>query len=501
MSRRDDRASGDRASGGRTSSGKILIVDDDEDVWVAGQLLLRRHVDEVVTANRPERIAERLAEQSFDVVLLDMNFAIGETSGEEGFAWLERILAADPDAVVVLMTAYSRVDLAVEAMKRGATDFVSKPWQNEKLVATVSAAVRLRQTRERAADLARRNRELAAHTAGTGRGILGQSRAIRSVLSVIDRAAPTEANVLILGENGTGKELVARDIHRRSQREGEVFLSVDVGAISENLFESELFGHKKGSFTGAGDDRIGRLQAASGGTVFLDEIGNLPRRLQAKLLTALEQRQVTPVGSNKPVAIDVRIISATNLAPSRLRDEQVFRQDLLYRLNTVEILLPPLRERGEDIPILASHFAAQYAHKYGRSAKSISDAAMAALGEHAWPGNIRALRHAVERAVIMAEGDQLEPEDFALTPPATPPLIPPAPAPASPLSAPPGLAAQPSADSTGDSGELGDLNLARMERRLIEQALRKHHWNISHAARELGLTRTSLYRRMEKYRL
>ena len=453
----------------------ILIVDDDNDILTAARLLLKRHVGRVVTANQPERIPALMRETTFDAVLLDMNFVTGERSGREGLSWLARIREIDPDAVVVLITAYSAIDTAVEAMKLGAFDFVAKPWQNEKLVATVRAAALHRKSRVEAASLKRQNLELAAETNRPSDLILGTSPAMRRVFELIGKAAPTDANVLILGENGTGKELVAREIHRQSARAGGVFMSVDLGAVAESVVESELFGHRKGAFTGASENRIGRFQAASGGTLFLDELGNVSRPLQAKLLTALERREVVPVGANAPVAIDVRVISATNAVRAALYDEAAFRQDLLYRLNTVEIVLPPLRERREDIPLLADHFMRVYARKYGREVVRIAPDAMAAIAGYPWPGNVRALRHALERAVILSSGDTLAAGDFSLQP------------------------ADGEGRAVGEEGLSGTL--AEVERRAIEQALQRHAGNVTHAAHDLGITRTSLYRRMEKYGL
>jgi DNA-binding NtrC family response regulator len=460
-----------------TKSAKILIVDDDDDILTAGRLLLRRHFEEVVTCRRPEEIPDLLAQHAFDTVMLDMNFGPGESSGEQGFEWLERILAIDPGMVVVMITAHGSVDTAVEAMKRGATDFVSKPWQNEKVVATLSTTVELHRSRVETASLRGANRVLVEAAAPEGAKIISGSSQMRDVLSIVGRAAPTDASVLILGENGTGKELIARELHRQSSRSDEVFLAVDLGSISETLFESELFGHRKGAFTGANDDRLGRFQAASGGTLFLDEVGNLPIHLQAKLLSALEQRRVTPVGSDRPQDVDVRIVAATNVSPDVLHDPLQFRQDLLFRLNTVELTLPPLRERRDDILPIARHYVAIYARKYGKSAMSFSADAEQALVEYDWPGNVRALRHAIERAVILAAGDVLEPADLQL------------------IDAP---AARPGS-STRPKPSV--LNLDQMEKEAIHQALCKHGFNISHAAKELGLTRASLYRRMEKHDL
>ena len=451
-------------------SGTILIVDDDEDILTAGRLLLRREFAEVLTSTDPGQIPDLLARHEIDVVLLDMNFGPGESSGDQGLNWLGRILDIDPQAIVVMITAHGGVNTAVEAMTRGATDFIAKPWQNEKVVATVSAAMKLRRSREETESLREANRAL-MQDSGTSR-IIGESADIRSLLDVVRRAAPTDANVLILGENGSGKELIARELHRLSLRAGKTFLTIDMGAVSESLFESELFGHRQGAFTGADEDRVGRILAATGGTLFLDEIGNLPLHLQAKLLHVLEQRQVTPVGSDRAHPFDVRIIAATNVPARELRDEAKFRTDLLFRLNTVEITVPPLRDRRDDILPIAEYFLEQFSRKYGGRKRSFSDAAREALLDYEWPGNVRALRHAVERALILAEGDVLEPSDLQLDYAAPQPVA----------SVVPTI-----------------LNLDHMEKETILKALRKHGFNISRAASELGLTRASLYRRMEKH--
>jgi len=458
-----------------SDTGTILIVDDDDDVLTAARLLLRRRFAEVITCRRPDRIPDLMERHTFDAVLLDMNFGPGESSGEQGLAWLERIVEIDPDAVVVMITAHGSVDTAVEAMKRGATDFVTKPWQNEKVIATVSTAVELRRSRAEAATLRSANRLLREATASVGQQIISESAEMQEIFSIIERTAPTDANVLILGENGTGKELIARELHAQSSRAQQVFLAVDMGSISESLFESELFGHRKGAFTGANEDRLGRFQAADGGTLFLDEIGNLPLRLQAKLLSALEQRQVTPVGADAAQSFDVRVIAATNTPIEHLRDADLFRPDLLFRLNTVEITIPPLRKRRDDILPIAKHFAVTYAKKYGKAARTFSVPAEEALLGYDWPGNVRALRHAVERAVILTSGTALEPSDLQLDYPGS-------------QSPPPAPSAIPTI-----------LNLDEMEKDAIEKALLKHGFNISRTASELGLTRASLYRRMEKH--
>ena len=458
------------------SAARILVVDDDEDVLTAVRLLLKPHFPVVRTESSPARLPELVASGLYDVVLLDMNFAIGAESGSEGLNWLSRVLEAQPHMAVVLITAHGDVEIAVEAMKRGAADFIVKPWDNQRLVATLKGAPAIRQARLSAA--ARAGREAVASPAVETHRMVGGSAAMRRVLDLVRRAAPTDANVLVLGENGTGKELAARAIHDQSARAGQVFLSVDLGAVAASLFESELFGHKRGSFTDAKEDRVGRFQAASGGTLFLDEIGNLPIALQAKLLTAIERREVTPVGSNRPVPVDVRLVCATNLTAAQLADPKLFRPDLLYRINTVEIALPPLRERREDIPALAAHFVELYAAKYNMPVKRIRADALERLTAHAWPGNVRALRHAVERAIILSEGTELTPDDFLL---------------AAEVAA---AAAEPARAGGSDA-----LNLTDMERRTIERALQRHAGNVSHAASELGLTRASLYRRMEKYGL
>ena len=452
---------------------RILVVDDEGDILQAAQLLLKRHFASVQTSRDPASLPERVRQNSFDVLLLDMNFVPGADAGAEGLKWLAAVLAIDPQAVVVLVTAHSGVELAVEAMKQGAADFVTKPWENERLLATLLSAANLRRSRIEAVELRKRNRGLAAAT-HLESGMIGTSAATLRVFDAIRRAAPTDANVLILGENGTGKELVAREIHRHSGRAGEVFLRVDVGSLSSQLFESELFGHRRGAFTDAKEDRIGLFRAAGGGTLFLDEIGNVPLHLQSKLLTALERHEVVPVGANKPEPIDVRLVCATNLAPEQMADPNRFREDLLYRINTVEILLPPLRERREDIPLLLEHFITLYAQKYNFPAKRLSAAALEALTAHDWPGNVRALRHAVERAVIFSEGVVFESEDFSLT--TTRPHPP----------------AHPVAD---------EASLDAVEKSTIARALEKHQGNVSRAAQALGVTRASLYRRKEKYGL
>nr|WP_281556933.1 sigma-54 dependent transcriptional regulator [Thalassomonas sp. RHCl1] len=473
--------------------GKILIVDDDEDILTAGKLLLKRYFSHVSTCNLPEHIPAFIKDQQFDVILLDMNFGPGESSGAQGFYWLKKILTINPQSIIIMITAHGGVDVAVEAMKLGATDFIAKPWQNEKVIATVSTAVLLGRSRSEAQQLREANQALvqASNQAGQ-QNIIGHSGVMQQVHSLIERCAPTDANVLILGENGTGKELAAREIHNRSLRSNRIFMSVDLGAISETLFESELFGHKKGAFTGAGHDRVGRLKAADGGTLFLDEIGNLPLHLQAKLLTVLEQRQVTPIGANEAVSFDVRVVSATNLDKAILKSPEQFRQDLLFRLNTVEINLPPLRERPDDIETIAQFYIDTYGKKYHKPQQKLSNDALQAIKAYAWPGNIRELRHAIERAVILSRSELLQVSDFQLE-------AVPAPAAAEKAVVQDKAASESFSAPPQDVPE--ELNLEVIEKQTISQALKKYRYNISHTAKALGLTRAALYRRMEKHDL
>lgn len=454
--------------------GKILIVDDNEDLLKAARMHLKRHFAQVDTEKNPEAIPALMANEDYDVMLLDMNFTKDVSSGSEGYYWLEKILELDPSAVVVLITAYGDVQMAVRAIKAGATDFVVKPWENEKLLATIYSAMRLRETRDEVESLKIKNQEINQALNERYSEIIGQSSAMQRIFQTIDRVAHTDANVLILGENGTGKELIARAIHRNSSRQHENFVSVDLGSITETLFESELFGHKKGAFTDAKEDRAGRFELANRGTLFLDEIGNLSMPLQAKLLTVIQNRRVSRVGSNKEVQVDLRLICATNMPLYEMVKENRFRQDLLYRINTIEIEIPPLRDRFEDIPLLANHFLRHYNARYSKNISRLSEAALTRMHKHSWPGNIRELQHAIERAVILSNSNVLQPEDFNFT-----------------------------TVAGKEDGQLNldAYNLEEVEKLLIRKVLKKYNGNITQAASELGLTRSSLYRRLEKHGL
>lgn len=454
-------------------TGRILVVDDDTDVLNAARLYLKQHVEKVDVESNPKLIPTLMKQYDYDAILLDMNFDEDVSSGEEGFYWLEKILEADPAMAVVFITAYGDVEKAVQAVKNGASDFVLKPWQNEKLLATVTSAMNLSRSKRDFQKLSTQNAALKADMEQPYQNIIGKSRAMEQVFHTIEKVAKTDANVLITGENGTGKELVARALHRRSNRSEHTFITVDMGALTESLFESELFGHEKGAFTDAKESRAGRFEIASGGTLFLDEIGNLPIQLQPKLLSALQTHEIRRIGSNKTKKIDIRLICATNVSLGEMVEKQEFRQDLLYRINTIEIKLPPLRERTEDIPLLAKHFLKKYRAKYKKELSGITKQALDQLKEYHWPGNIRELEHAVERAVIMTDEKQLQNGDFLLT----------------------------SASGNEHKIPVAGLNLEEVEKTVIRKAMNKHGGNISHAADELGLTRASLYRRLEKYGL
>lgn len=455
---------------------RILIVDDEEDILLSLKFFLSQHFTDVTTENNPFQLPRLLRNGDYDLIMLDMNFRKGDTSGKDGMMWLEKTIELKPDAQVIMITAYADVKTAVKCVKIGALDFIEKPWRNERLLTTLLKSLELSQSRKKVKTLEEKKQTLSNDLDQPFGEIIGDSQAMKQVFSMVEKVAKTDANVLILGENGTGKELVARAIHRQSQRSKEVFISVDLGAIPETLFGSELFGHKKGAFTDAKVDRAGRFEIASGGSLFLDEIGNLSLPLQAKLLTALQSRQVQRIGANEPINIDIRLICATNMPLYDMVGEGNFRQDLVYRINTVEIKLPPLRQRQSDIPLLIDHYLKIYTRKYQRPALTLKKETLKQLQAYGWPGNIRELRHAVERAVILAEDRELNISDFIQQ-------------------------GDNNSRNGKKAGEPESYNLADLESWAIRKVLTHHGGNISKAADELGLTRAALYRRMDKYGL
>ena len=456
----------------RMEKSKILIVDDNEDVLFALNLLLKPRGEAVRVATKPERVEHFMKMFDPDVILLDMNFTRDAVSGQEGMDCLEQILRLDSDAVVVFMTAYSDTDKAVRAIKAGATDFIAKPWENDKMLMTLKSAVELRRSRREVKSLKEKVELLKQTTKEEVPDLIGESVAMKGVKDMLERVALTDANVLILGENGTGKDVVARMLKLLSDRRDDPFVTIDLGSVPEQLFESELFGYEKGAFTGANVSKPGRMEVASGGTLFLDEIGNLSLTMQAKLLTALERKEITRVGGTKSKKIDIRLISATNARLGQMVAEGSFRQDLLYRVNTVEIHIPPLRERGEDVLLLADFFLAKFAKKYGKQIRGIGREAKMMLMKYDWPGNVRELQHAVERAVIMADSAVLKPCNFMLQP-----------------------VEQPVQEFDTDGLT---MNLEELERDAIERAMRRADGNISRAAELLGITRYTLYRKLNK---
>lgn len=443
----------------------ILIIDDDTDVLTAVRLLLKTEVKEVVTEKNPENIRWHLSKDRFDVILLDMNFTSSINTGNEGIFWLTEIKKLRPDASVIMITAYGDIDLAVRSLKEGAADFVVKPWHNEKLLLTIKETLKRKGNKTSITPFSGSDSII-------GKELLGDSEAMQEIFYKIEKIAPTDANILILGENGTGKDLIAKAIHQQSLRADKAFVKVDVGALTETLFESELFGHKKGSFTDAREDRAGRFEAADKGTLFLDEIGNIPLHLQAKLLSVLQNRQVIRLGTNEPIPIDIRLICATNVGLSELANESRFRKDLIYRINTVEIVVPPLRKRDNDIILLAKHFSKVYSNKYLKPTPEFDTKAMEKLLNYHYPGNVRELQYIIERAVIMADQPLLQANDLIFSP----------------------IETVYSAET-----EPAETKLSAVEKNTILKVIEKHNGNITKAAKELGLTRTALYRRLSKY--
>ena len=455
-------------------TGKILAIDDNQEILLSLRVALSKYFEAIKLYVSPtDEALKDIATGEYNVVLLDMNFTPGSTSGKEGLDFLKRIITIDPTVSVVMITAYGDINIAVEAMKFGATDFVLKPWENKKLLATVTAACNLCQSRRESADLRQSRKQLANDIDLPFIQIIGESEPMKRVLTSIEKVATTDANVLILGENGTGKELVARAIHRLSARSAQLFVSVDMGAIAETLFESELFGCIKGAYTDARESRPGRFEMANNGTLFLDEIANIPLTLQAKLLGVLQNRQVSRLGSTSSKNIDIRLISATNASINQLVSTGKFRQDLYYRINTIEITIPPLRDRDDDVLLLTNHYLDFYGKKYGKRNLKLSKSVQRLLHSYSWPGNVRELAHSIERAIIMTDGTIIEPDSVLFT------------------------HQNPSKLQQRDNS----LNIDEVEKQAIIKALRVNNGNISNAAIELGMGRTTLYRKMTKYGL
>ncbi len=456
------------------SKATVLIVDDDEDILLSAKLLLKKHFSHILIRNSPKELNQLLSTESIDVIILDMNYRIGFNDGKEGMYWLKHIISIRPQMVVILMTAYGEVELAVDSIKKGAFDFILKPWTNEKFLATIHAGLELSKTKQKVSLLESANEVLEENISQKFGPVIGSSLAMQKIMMVVDKVGQTDANMLILGENGTGKQHLAREIHRRSSVKKGPFIHVDLGALSESLFESELFGHKKGAFTDAHEDKPGRFELAENGTLFLDEIGNLPYNLQSKLLTVLQDKKVSRLGEGIERPFNARLLFATNAPLNQWVSEGKFRQDLMYRINTVEIEIPSLRKRPEDIMEFVDHFLENFRTKYHKSHLKINEEATKVLKAHHWPGNIREVQHTIERGVIMSDGHEIKVTDFNLSMQQIP----------------------------EESVEKFDnLNLQEIEKILVEKALDKHEGNISKAAKELGLTRAALYRRLEKFNL
>ncbi|MEQ8924525.1 MAG: sigma-54 dependent transcriptional regulator [Fulvivirga sp.] len=449
--------------------GSLLIVDDDIDVLHTARVILKPYFKNITVESNPQELNYLIKNETFDVIILDMNYTNGATTGKEGLFWLKYIIESIPDQLVIMMTAYGDIKLAVEAMKFGANDFVVKPWENEKFIATINSAYSHSQAKKELKELKTKQSSINKIFANSNNTIIGESKELREVLTIANKVAATDASVLILGENGVGKEVIAQHIHNLSDRADEPFIKVDLGSISASLFESELFGHVKGAFTDAKSDKEGRLALAGNGTLFLDEIGNLPLAMQSKLLSVLQNKQVIPVGSTAPKPINARIISATNSSLAQMIEEKTFREDLLYRLNTVEIRIPALRERPDDIALLSKHYLSTFSKKYNK-VLSVEENTINYLAGYHWPGNVRELMHAIERAVIMSDGSQVTTEDFILK-------------------------------NVKEVKKTDSLNVDEVEKELIQKALLKHHGNVSKAAKELGMGRTTIYRKMEKHNI
>jgi two-component system response regulator HydG len=451
--------------------GTLLIVDEEKGILNSLEKIMKNEFTSVLTLTNPDRIYDALRTNDVDIVMLDMNFRSAIHNGNEGLYWMREIFRYDRNISIVIVTASGDIELAVKALREGAVDFILKPWDDSKLLATVNVAWQLRLSRIEATDLKTDNLQLKKEiNRGGEKIVLGASPTMINVMNIVRKVAGTDANVLITGENGTGKELVAREIHNLSKRAGELMVSVDMGSITETLFESELFGHVKGAFTDAKEDRKGKIEAANKGTLFLDEIGNLSLQSQAKLLSVLQNRYVVRVGANKQVPIDIRLVCATNCDLFQMVSEGKFREDLLYRINTILIEVPPLRDRVDDIPILANYFLRFHSEKYAKNGLKISTHALEKLANHSWPGNIRELQHAIEKAVIMSDSLVLKPSDFVFS-------------------------------TSGKTALHNEMTLDEMERKMIFDCLMRHNHNVSVVADKLGITRQTLYNKMKKYGL
>ncbi len=454
----------------RIKEGRLLIVDDNKSVLNALRLFLKFDFLEVITLSNPNTLPHEIEGRETDVVLLDMNFKAGESSGNEGMYWLREIKQRKPDVEVVMFTAYGDIETAVKATHEGAADFVLKPWENEKLLATLKAALKLRRSNQAVGNLIKREQDLKTEMNRDERMIIGVSPAMQQILDLVKKVARTDANILITGENGTGKELIAKEIHRQSERYNELLVAIDLGSVAESLFESEMFGHAKGSFTNAYEERTGKIALADKGTLLLDEISNLPLHLQSKLLNMLQNRVVIPVGSNKELPVNIRLICTTNKNLLQMVQDKQFRQDLLYRINTIQIELPPLRKRPEDIEILANFFISKYALKYKKTCVRLQQKALDRLRKYEWPGNVRELQHTMEKAVILCEGREISPQDLNLF-------------------------------QSSQSVSRENLTLEEMEKRMVENELKNNSQSLSIAAKNLGISRTTLYKKMKKYGL
>ncbi|NER17351.1 sigma-54-dependent transcriptional regulator [Spongiivirga citrea] len=448
---------------------KILIIDDNKSVLSALEILLQFEYESVEAISNPNQISSYPKLEEFDIVLLDMNFSAGVNTGNEGLFWLKEIKKKAPSTSVIMMTAYGAIDLAVTAVKQGASDFILKPWKNEKLLLTIKSAIELRKSKKEVQQLKSSEKNLKQVINQDKNLIVGNSKALHDVLNLVRKVAKTDVNVLITGENGTGKELIARELHRASTRQNEVFIGVDMGSISETLFESELFGHTKGSFTDAKEDRAGKFEAANSGTLFLDEMGNLSLQTQAKLLSAIQNRSIVRVGSNKNIPVDIRLVCATNCNLPEMVANGIFREDLLYRINTIHIEVPSLRERENDVIVLAEFFLDKFSNKYGKPQLRMNQSAQEKLLNYRWPGNVRELQHTMERAVILSDGNVLKPEDFLLTP------------------------------SNNNMPDNSLATLDEMEKQMVKNALQKHDGNYSAAAEQLGVSRQTLYNKLKKW--